>query len=114
MVVPDHPIFYLISALIVIVMQIIKGESGDIVSMIFFILYSGAGVFLITEFIAFRVSRKYMGFVWLAEGIFERFGWRNSENIDLPAITKKNKKPGAGSLGYLFFRYCDDMADRAS
>ncbi|KWN18355.1 hypothetical protein WT83_11085 [Burkholderia territorii] len=105
---------YLISALIVMVMQIIKGESGDIISTIFFLLYSGAGVFLITAFIAFGVSRKHMGFVRLVVGILERFGRRDIKNIDLPAITKKNKKPGdPGSLGYLFFRYCDDMADRA-
>ncbi|CAD9224026.1 conserved membrane hypothetical protein [Burkholderia cenocepacia] len=104
--------FYLISSLIVIAMQIIKGEDGDITSTLVFLLYSGAGVFLITGFVAFSVLRKYMGFVKLAEGIFERFGWSDIKNIDLPAVTKKKKKPGdPGALGYLFFRYSDDMAD---
>ncbi|MFX1676367.1 hypothetical protein PWR63_29625 [Paraburkholderia sp. A2WS-5] len=57
-------------------------------------------------FIIYRVSRKMMGFVLLAEGIFEGFGWKNPKSIDLPAITKKGKKPGdPGALGVLYFRY---------
>ncbi|KVS49085.1 hypothetical protein WK39_31400 [Burkholderia cepacia] len=57
-------------------------------------------------FITYRVARKMMGFVRLAEGIFEGFGWRDVKNIDLPAITKKGKKPGEpGALGILYFRY---------
>ncbi|WP_346428407.1 hypothetical protein [Burkholderia sp. Nafp2/4-1b] len=55
--------------------------------------------------IAFNISRKFMGFVRLAEGIFSGFGWGNVKNIDLPAITKKSKKPGdPGALGILYFR----------
>ena len=47
-----------------------------------------------------------MGFVRLAEGIFEGFGWKDVKNIDLPAITKKGKKPGEpGALGIMYFRY---------
>ncbi|MCA7941504.1 MULTISPECIES: putative type VI secretion system effector [Burkholderia] len=57
-------------------------------------------------FITYRVARKMMGFVRLAEGIFEGFGWKDAKNIDLPAITKKGKKPGEpGALGVLYFRY---------
>ncbi|WP_321785645.1 putative type VI secretion system effector [Burkholderia pyrrocinia] len=57
-------------------------------------------------FITYRVARKMMGFVRLAEGIFEGFGWKDVKNIDLPAITKKRKKPGEpGALGILYFRY---------
>ncbi|MCA7928403.1 hypothetical protein LGM45_05090 [Burkholderia cepacia] len=57
-------------------------------------------------FIIYRVARKMMGFVRLAEGIFEGFGWKGVKNIDLPAITKKGKKPGEpGALGILYFRY---------
>jgi hypothetical protein len=56
--------------------------------------------------IAWRVSRKFMGFVELAERIFTVFGWKDVKNIDLPAITKKNKKLGdPAALGTLFFRY---------
>ncbi len=59
--------------------------------------------------IAFRISRKLMGFVKLAEGIFEGFGWRNVKSIDLPAVTKKSKKPGdPAALGVLYFRYSGD------
>ncbi|MBR8061979.1 hypothetical protein KDX32_02620 [Burkholderia ambifaria] len=57
-------------------------------------------------FITYRVARKMVGFVRLAEGIFEGFGWKDVKNIDLPAITKKNKQPGEpGALGVLYFRY---------
>ena len=57
-------------------------------------------------FVTYRVSRKMMGFVRLAEGIFEGFGWKDVKNIDLPAITKKDKKPGdPAALGILYFRY---------
>jgi hypothetical protein len=59
--------------------------------------------------IAYRVTRKMMGFVKLAEGIFEGFGWRNVKSIDLPAITRKRKKPGEpAALGVLYFRYSGD------
>ncbi|MCA7928406.1 putative type VI secretion system effector [Burkholderia cepacia] len=60
----------------------------------------------IFSLITYRISRKMMGFVRLAEGIFEGFGWKDVKNIDLPAITKKGKKPGdPGALGVLYFRY---------
>ncbi|KWB17898.1 hypothetical protein WL32_25725 [Burkholderia cepacia] len=57
-------------------------------------------------FITYRIARKMMDFVRLAEGIFEGFGWKDVKNIDLPAITKKGKKPAEpGALGILYFRY---------
>ena len=60
----------------------------------------------ITLFFTLRISNKLMGFVHLAEGIFEGFGWKDAKNIDLPAITKRGKKPGdPGALGILYFRY---------
>ncbi|VWD29520.1 MULTISPECIES: putative type VI secretion system effector [Burkholderia] len=69
-------------------------------------LWGGVGVFAITGVIAFRIAWKMMGFVRLAEGIFSGFGWKNVKSIDLPAITKKSKKPGEpGVLGVLYFRY---------
>ncbi|WP_211080402.1 putative type VI secretion system effector [Burkholderia sp. Tr-862] len=64
------------------------------------------GTAAIFSLITYRVSRKMMGFVRLAEGIFEGFGWKGVKNIDLPAITKKNKQPGGpAALGILYFRY---------
>jgi hypothetical protein len=66
----------------------------------------GAGLMAVIGIIAFRMSRKFMGFVSLAEGIFSGFGWSDVKNIDLPALTKKSKKAGdPGALGVLFFRY---------
>lgn len=66
----------------------------------------------ISGFIGLRISMKFMGFVRLAEGIFEAFGWRDVKNIDLPAITKKGKKPDdPAPLGVLYFRYSDIASD---
>lgn len=56
--------------------------------------------------IAWRIARKFMGFVKLAEGIFAAFGWKDVKNIDLPALTKKSKRPGDPAvLGVLYFRH---------
>nr|WP_041490327.1 putative type VI secretion system effector [Burkholderia ambifaria] len=71
-------------------------------------LFLGGGVIVaaITGIISVRIGRKMMKFVRLAEGIFSGFDWKNVKNIDLPAITKKSKKPeDAGALGVLYFRY---------
>ncbi|MBR8070467.1 hypothetical protein KDW23_08295 [Burkholderia cenocepacia] len=63
--------------------------------------------------IAYSVSRKLMGFVKLAEGIFEGFGWHNVKSIDLPASTKRSKEPGdPAALGVLYFRYSDAQPDK--
>jgi hypothetical protein len=68
--------------------------------------FGGLGILAILGAIAYRMSRKFMGFVGLAEGIFQAFGWKNVRDIDLPAITKKSKTSGEpGALGILYFRY---------
>ncbi|MDN7874516.1 putative type VI secretion system effector [Burkholderia aenigmatica] len=71
-------------------------------------LFLGGGVIvaMITGVISFRIGRRMMKFVRLAEGIFLGFGWKDVKSIDLPAITKNSKKPGEpGALGVLYFRY---------
>ncbi|WEY37709.1 putative type VI secretion system effector [Paraburkholderia sp. SUR17] len=66
----------------------------------------GLGSMAIFGLIAYRVAGKMTGFVRLAEGIFQGFGWKNVKSIDLPALTKKNKRPeDPGALGVLYFRY---------
>jgi hypothetical protein len=63
--------------------------------------------------LAISVSRRYMPFVRLAEGIFAAFGWKHPKRIDLPRHTKKNKKPGDHPyLGYFFFRYGEPSRPR--
>lgn len=61
---------------------------------------------VLSAVIAFRVSRKLMGFVRIAEVIFETFGWPDVEHIDLRQTSKENcrenKLPNFGSL---YFRY---------
>jgi hypothetical protein len=69
-------------------------------------LIAGAVTALIFGAIGVRMSRRFMGFVQLAEGVFEGFGWKDVRNIDLPAMTKKTKRQGdPGALGVLYFRY---------
>ena len=78
----------------------------DIVPLVWVSVAGSSTLALIYAVIAYRASMRFMGFVRLAEGIFEVFGWPDVKNIDLPAITKKGKKPGdPGALGVLLFRY---------
>jgi hypothetical protein len=78
----------------------------DIFDFVLFVLMGSAMGALIYGVIAFNIARRFMGFVRLAEGIFEIFGWPNVKRIDLPALTKKTKAPGdPGALGVLYFRY---------
>jgi hypothetical protein len=56
--------------------------------------------------IAFRVSRKLMGFVRIAELIFKTFGWPDVENIDLRQTSKENRRENKlPNFGNLYFRY---------
>ena len=78
----------------------------EIAGFILFVLGGSVLGASIYGFIAINIARRFMGFVRLAEGIFQTFGWPNVKNVDLPAITKKAKKPGdPAGLGILFFRY---------
>ncbi|THJ54698.1 hypothetical protein E9536_14110 [Burkholderia sp. LS-044] len=84
---------------------VFKGEA-PIDSLLIGCAMGTLGSAAIFSIITYRISRKMMGFVRLAEGIFEGFGWKDVKNIDLPAITKKGKKPGEpDALGILYFRY---------
>jgi len=82
------------------------GSYPNLVGIVEVCLFGGLAVMAILGVIAARVSGKMMGFVRLAEGIFQGFGWNDVKNIDLPAITKRSKQPGEpGALGVLYFRY---------
>jgi hypothetical protein len=88
-----------------IVMMALRRDT-DYYSFVGYMLLGGLSGLLVFGFIALRISSKMMGFVRLAEGIFEGFGWKNVKSIDLPSITKKGKQPGdPGPLGVLYFRY---------
>ncbi|MCQ0033170.1 hypothetical protein EFP18_28065 [Burkholderia glumae] len=81
-------------------------SATDIIPGILVFLAAGLLAALIYGVIAYRIAKRFMGFVHLAEGIFEVFGWPNVKHIDLPAITKKTKTPSdPGALGILYFRY---------
>jgi len=42
----------------------------------------GAGLALIFAVITLRISKRFSGFVRLAENIFHVFGWQNVKSID--------------------------------
>lgn len=61
---------------------------------------------LISAMMAFRVSRKLMGFVRIAELIFKTFGWPDVEKIDLRQTSKENRRENKlSNFGNLYFRY---------
>ncbi|AOJ17964.1 hypothetical protein WJ11_00680 [Burkholderia cenocepacia] len=84
-------------------------ERVEVLSMVPIFAVAETVIAVILAIIGFRISRRFMGFVQLAERIFEDFGWRDVKNIDLPAITKKRRKSNdPAALGVLYFRYSDD------
>lgn len=61
---------------------------------------------VISAVMAFRVSRKFMGFVRIAELIFKTFGWSDVENIDLRKTSRNNRQENKlGKFGNFYFRY---------
>ena len=98
-------VFLLCFNIFAVIVLYFSGES-DWLGVLNLFLGGGVIVATITGIISVRIGRKMMKFVRLAEGIFSGFGWENERSIDLPAITKKSKKPGdPGELGVLYFRY---------
>jgi hypothetical protein len=99
-----YTIIFIVFFFIVLTTSIInKYDLNPILIVTIYVFFGGGAIYGI---IAWRVARKYMGIVKLAESIFKVFGWKDVKNIDLPALTKKYKKPGdPGALGVLFFRY---------
>ncbi|TDA45645.1 hypothetical protein EVG18_20510 [Burkholderia pyrrocinia] len=82
------------------------GSETDWVGLSIGLAMGGFAAAVVYGIIAFRIARKFMGFVGLAENIFTGFGWKDVRDIDLPEITKNEKKPGEpGALGVLYFRY---------
>jgi hypothetical protein len=59
--------------------------ASDVGPFILVCLAAGAAVSLLYGAIAYRITRRFMVFVRLAEGVFQTFGWPDVKNIDLPA-----------------------------
>ncbi|KGD15763.1 serine-type carboxypeptidase family protein [Burkholderia pseudomallei] len=71
-------------------------------------LMGGGGLigFVFYAVIAFNISRKFMPFVKMAEGIFQALGWRDVKKVDLPARSRAAKKEGnKPGFGKLYFKY---------
>jgi hypothetical protein len=61
---------------------------------------------LISAVMAFRFSRKLMGFVRIAELIFKTFGWPDIESIDLRKTSNENRRENKlSNFGNFYFRY---------
>jgi len=90
----------------------IKGvPASDAIPFVMCCAAAGAMAAAIYGLVAYRICKRFMGFVSLAESIFRAFGWQDVKNIDLPAITRKSKKPDdPPGLGIFFFRYGDSEA----
>jgi hypothetical protein len=96
---------FVVGMLVVLIQQGIQFFiSADILK--FAIVPGLAFWLLISGLIAFRISRKFMGFVKIAETVFRTFGWPDVENIDLRKTSVEargeNKLP---NFGVLYFRY---------
>lgn len=71
-----------------------------------FLLVGFVSWLLISAVMAFRISRKLMGFVRIAEVTFKTFGWPDVENIDLRQTSKENRRENKlSNFGNLYFRY---------
>ncbi|MBN3802076.1 hypothetical protein GXB81_03245 [Paraburkholderia sp. Ac-20336] len=74
--------------------------------MPFMLLMVFAFWMLISGLMAFRISRKFMGFVRIAETIFATFGWPDVENIDLRKTSRESRRENKlPNFGNLYFRY---------
>lgn len=70
------------------------------------IFMASAGSFIIYGLIAINISRKFMPFIYMAEGIFEVLGWERVERIDLPKKSRAARRTeGMPGLGKLYFKY---------
>ena len=82
------------------------GSEAEWVGLSIGLAMGGFAAAAVYGIIAFRIARKFMGFVGLAENIFAGFGWKDVRDIDLPEVTKNGKKSGEpDALGVLYFRY---------
>lgn len=71
-----------------------------------FMLYGFVFCSVFFAIIAFRVSRKLMAFVRIAETIFNTFGWPDIENIDLRKTSRENRRENKlPNFGNFYFRY---------
>ncbi|WP_027818429.1 putative type VI secretion system effector [Paraburkholderia bannensis] len=94
-------------AVVMIVLLIQQGFDFFTADIVEFGLLPGLGLsLLITGIMAFRVSRKLMGFVKIAETIFRTFGWPDVENIDLRKTSREERRENKlPNFGVLYFRY---------
>lgn len=97
-----------LSYLILPLFFVMQGRAGILLNadMQFSLLIMFGVWALISAVMAFRVSRKLMGFVRIAEVIFKTFGWPDVENIDLRQTSKENRRENKlSNFGNLYFRY---------
>jgi len=84
-----------------------KDSGENLWPFIFFMSAAFMLTLIIFSIIFYRVSRKMMGVVIMAETIFRTFGWQNVENIDLHKSSRENRRQGDKKFDYgnYYFRY---------
>ncbi|WP_370682139.1 putative type VI secretion system effector [Comamonas sp. GB3 AK4-5] len=104
--------FSIIMSLTTMLMVVVGWIDGFSEWVNFFKVFSG-GVglsFIIFGLIAFRTSRKYLGFVEIAESVLSALGWYDPARADLPRIHKRNASVhDTSNHGSCFFRYDDSV-----
>lgn len=69
-------------------------------------LAGGGGASVVFAVIGVLISRKYLPFVRIAEGVFTALGWEDVKRINLRKKTLKNIRPDdPPALGVFYFRY---------
>ncbi|WP_207306613.1 putative type VI secretion system effector [Xanthomonas oryzae] len=64
------------------------------------------GAVAIYGWISYRISKRFMPFVYMAEAVFESLGWKDAKRVDLPARSRAERKSSdTPGLGKLYFRY---------
>lgn len=102
-----HCFYFMVCSMgaLISLMYFIKGYDDwwGVAELIFM---ASAGSFIIYGLIVINISRKFMPFVDMAEGIFEVLGWERVERIDLPKKSRAARRTeGMPGLGKLYFKY---------
>lgn len=93
------------AATIMLIVSAFMG-GGDWLGVTKLILAGTLGGMAIFSIIAWGAGRKYNGFIRMSEMVFHRLGWRDVENIDLPAKTRRlRQQDDPEELGATYFRY---------
>ncbi|MBW0447974.1 hypothetical protein EN871_10175 [bacterium M00.F.Ca.ET.228.01.1.1] len=98
--------FVLINAIGVLAMHRPGDFGQNFPSFAAFMGVAMSATLVVFAIIFYRVTRKMMGFVRLAEAIFATYGWPDVENINLRKTSREHRGSNAlSNYGRYYFRY---------